>query len=1161
MTPLVPVNLDHLQAVLLHSLWQGLLLCLAVFTALHRLPVTRPGLRYGAAVTGLFGVVLAVLVTWCTLAYLDRPVTVPSGSGSVQTGSVPSARTAPVLPVPDAPAAQTGAGLRNSTFPAQWIPAAWFAGVLVMLLRLCWLLRGARSLSRRALPVKEPAVCAALEEIRVALRISRRVAVRAVDGLASPMAMGLFWPVVILPFTMVTGLAPDQLRMVLAHELAHIRRFDYLVNFLQLVVESLLYFNPAVWWLSRQVRIEREACCDALAAAVSGGPETYAVGLAEVARACSWGAALSVPAQAFGAEHRPGGLADRVWRLLLPGYWPRLRLRGHSIALGLLLSAALLLGLYQSSKLGVTFAGWCFTDAQRVEALNGVDKDLIPRPWNPNEKREQVKVTGRLLLPEGKTLPADGVRIGSTSINRNCTTCSGVGREGGDFYCELPVGEIYLLACVPGYAPKGVGPLHRDAAQPIENTEIVLEPCIPATLRFVDENRAPIAGVAVSGGYQYPFTVSTVGISRSSDADGRVQIEQSDKAPFPVSLTAEAPGFVRASRNDLPLTAGTTTEWVLQADKPTEGVVVDKAADTPVEGAEVVLLSSETGNHVVVSGDEKVVATSDDRGKFLLQGLEKNQEHYLLVRRAGYGPETVHISQSTDSTVKVSLEPRRVRGTIRGDLSLLYRKKPNELPGWTNNFPPAAKILLRHGMDRLNDTLIAGTPIVSSGTLVQVGGVYQTVARMDTSVAVKDGLGTFEVDVLPTGLLHIAAGPITRQIKLGGTSQDVTIDLVKPEALPRRLVKFHFSVPDGAPAAAGTVTVSSNEKDNVAVQTAKVPIVDGRGELSVPAPGQLTLKVDNLTGYLPQPEGMTSYDRIDKSCDIPEGTDPYPIETPLERAGAVEGVVLHADGTPVENVSIGANVVTSEKNGGRSYRSLSIMSNQTNARGEFAFMPAPLNQTIEVTATLDCAARRTSLKLSAWKPVGNVELKFGKSMDVPVLVLGPDDRPAPNVQVHLSGPVGTSLPTDVDGRCVFHGVDPEQKYVFRIEPAVLYQRQTVPLTPDGTENVLRLREGLRLAGEARFSDTDKPAANLRLRACLVPETAAAGTDFYFTDTTTDDQGRFLFTNLSPGKFRLIIGFDQSTDTRECGPDEERTFTAGQTEPAMFRVKPVERQGN
>ena len=85
----------------------------------------------------------------------------------------------------------------------------------------------------------------------------------------------------------------EHLRAVLAHELAHVRRYDHLVNLCQMLVEALLFFNPAVWWLSRQIRIEREACCDAAAIAASGGPHDYARGAA--GRHCRTGERHVVP--------------------------------------------------------------------------------------------------------------------------------------------------------------------------------------------------------------------------------------------------------------------------------------------------------------------------------------------------------------------------------------------------------------------------------------------------------------------------------------------------------------------------------------------------------------------------------------------------------------------------------------------------------------------------------------------------------------------------------------------------------------------------------------------------------------------------------------------------------------------------------------------------
>ncbi len=86
-----------------------------------------------------------------------------------------------------------------------------------------------------------------------------------------PMVIGWARPVVLVPAALLTGLSESQLEAVLAHELAHIRRHDYLVNLLQNVLETLLFYHPAVWWTSEQVRSEREHCCDDLAAAACGG--------------------------------------------------------------------------------------------------------------------------------------------------------------------------------------------------------------------------------------------------------------------------------------------------------------------------------------------------------------------------------------------------------------------------------------------------------------------------------------------------------------------------------------------------------------------------------------------------------------------------------------------------------------------------------------------------------------------------------------------------------------------------------------------------------------------------------------------------------------------------------------------------------------------------
>jgi beta-lactamase regulating signal transducer with metallopeptidase domain len=98
-----------------------------------------------------------------------------------------------------------------------------------------------------------------------------------------PSAVGFFRPVVLLPTSALVGLSPEQVESLLAHELAHIRRHDYLVNVFQSVVETLLFYHPAVWWVSRRIRVERENCCDDLAVSISGNRLLYARALADMA--------------------------------------------------------------------------------------------------------------------------------------------------------------------------------------------------------------------------------------------------------------------------------------------------------------------------------------------------------------------------------------------------------------------------------------------------------------------------------------------------------------------------------------------------------------------------------------------------------------------------------------------------------------------------------------------------------------------------------------------------------------------------------------------------------------------------------------------------------------------------------------------------------------
>ena len=151
-----------------------------------------------------------------------------------------------------------------------------------------------------------------IEQLRRELRIARRVRAVLTEHCTSPAVLGVLWPTLVLPASILSGLPPDTLRAILAHELAHIRRHDYLFNLAQMLVESLLFFNPAVWWIGRQIRAEREACCDALAVKATGESISYTRALA------TWIERLPPLAWIGRGEQAP--VLDRVRRLLLPGY-------------------------------------------------------------------------------------------------------------------------------------------------------------------------------------------------------------------------------------------------------------------------------------------------------------------------------------------------------------------------------------------------------------------------------------------------------------------------------------------------------------------------------------------------------------------------------------------------------------------------------------------------------------------------------------------------------------------------------------------------------------------------------------------------------------------------------------------------------------------------
>jgi beta-lactamase regulating signal transducer with metallopeptidase domain len=206
-----------------------------------------------------------------------------------------------------------GRGVFDAIVPH--LPWLWLLGAPLTFSLLAAGLIGSERLRWTCTPLTSGSAFDACERLRVALRISRRISVAACEGIAQPLLIGIVRPLVLLPAAALAGWTPEELEMVLLHELAHVRRWDNLVNLVQRMIESLLFFHPAVWLVSRQVRRDREQCCDAMVVSHTSRPQEYAELLLSIAAAIRGRSRFPLAAASAMADHPLAGRIRRILKL------------------------------------------------------------------------------------------------------------------------------------------------------------------------------------------------------------------------------------------------------------------------------------------------------------------------------------------------------------------------------------------------------------------------------------------------------------------------------------------------------------------------------------------------------------------------------------------------------------------------------------------------------------------------------------------------------------------------------------------------------------------------------------------------------------------------------------------------------------------------------
>jgi beta-lactamase regulating signal transducer with metallopeptidase domain len=328
---------------LLHFCWQGALIAL-LYVAADRITLhARAAVRYGVALAALALMPLAALATFIDQASLV--VRLPRGGHEIVASQLGAMHTALIRDIPMAAPALVNSELwiaGNTSHLLPWIDSVWLVGVLLLALRALggwWQLEHLRRRAKASIP---PAVEASFQHVSKQLRLGRTVALRISDEVISPLAMGIWHAAVILPASAILQLEPAQLEAVLAHELAHIRRLDFLCNLLQTTVECLLFFHPAVWWISHRTRDLREICCDEVAARSCEDPVIYAEALLQLEETRTKHLQL-----AMALKGRNGSLLIRVRQILGEGITME---RTTTSGLRVIVLGAVVLGVFFGSR-------------------------------------------------------------------------------------------------------------------------------------------------------------------------------------------------------------------------------------------------------------------------------------------------------------------------------------------------------------------------------------------------------------------------------------------------------------------------------------------------------------------------------------------------------------------------------------------------------------------------------------------------------------------------------------------------------------------------------------------------------------------------------------------------------------------------------------------
>jgi beta-lactamase regulating signal transducer with metallopeptidase domain len=430
-----PAAMQSLGWALLHFLWQGT--ALAALAAAAMALCSRASARYVVGVGALVLMLLAPLATF----FFDsqQHSVVPEIARSSSLGAA-------AWTITTSTAAARGSAQTSSFTPSlvalPWLVEAWLLGVAFFSLRSAGGFLLIERERRRQSTVVNPRVLEICHTLQDRFGLKRAIAYCECKWLQAPAVIGWFRPVVFLPVSALTGLSEEQLEAVIAHELAHIQRLDPFVNVFQVCVETLLFYHPAIWWLNKKIRAEREHCCDDMAVALCGNAVEYARALTLMEQ---W---RSAPVFAMAANRGP--LTERIVRVLgLKTFGAGMRGIGLTSSV-LCLAAALVAG---NALLGMAHPRRVQADSQAVPSAN-------------SSQQPAAKST-----PTAKPSPSHPQSSEPTAVNSSSAASSYIDAMKAAGLGDLTVDQLIAMK-IQDVTPEYVRELHEQGLHPDVNNLI-----------------------------------------------------------------------------------------------------------------------------------------------------------------------------------------------------------------------------------------------------------------------------------------------------------------------------------------------------------------------------------------------------------------------------------------------------------------------------------------------------------------------------------------------------------------------------------------------------------------------------------------------------------------------------------------------------------------